>query len=211
MITFCIYTPDFQPLYDLVGPVWKEYCERHGSEMVFLCEDKIGQFAQFHYSYYKIQRALENYQQRRPDGMWVVDLDILPTNLGINPAAYLSANHAITITRDINGLNSGSFFLNGFWTTKVELWLKSVVALRHHTTSEQHAMHVLQEAYDPETFFYAQPSFNSICYHDYPDFGGRHNDDPGCWKPGHPVAHWPGMTLQQRLDLIPKYLPLIVR
>ena len=208
---FMVGTSDWAPLADIVLPTWTEYCREYGYKFHVEWGRK-PEYDGFHISFSKIAQVLEYFKREMPQALWCVDMDMMITNHRIAAQNFPSAKHAITITKDINGLNSGSFFLNGFWTLKCELWLRSILSLRHHTTSEQHAMNWLEEAYKEDTFYYPQPSFNSIDYRAYPAFNDKnYTEKDGQWEGGHLLVHLPGQSLQERLARFPQYIPQIIK
>lgn len=198
----------WEELANLVVPYWQEYCQKWGYTF-HLEQGILPEYSNVHSSFSKTAQVLAYYKKEMPQALWVVDMDMLITNFGIAAQNYISAKHAITITNDINGLNSGSYFLNGFWTTKCELWLKSVLSLRFQTTSEQHSMWWLEEAYREDTFYFPHPSFNSIPYHKYSY--GQQQWDQGQWNEGQLLCHLPGMTNEQRIEIFNQIIPLIVK
>jgi hypothetical protein len=208
MKILCVYSPDFKPLADITIPLWDEYTRRHKYKFHTYIGPNLGQLSGFHYSFFKMKVVLEELENQPIfDPMLVIDLDMIPTNFTIPIGGFCSDLKDITITRDINGLNSGAFFI--FKTPIAEMWLRSIISLRHHTTSEQHAMWWLQEAYDPYTKYLDHPSINSIPYHLY-DYGLR-KEEEGQWGEGHLICHLPGMTNEKRIDIFNGYIPLIQR
>lgn len=208
MTIVCVYSPDFQPLYDLVAPVWIEYSRRHGYDMLF---KELARDASEHYTFTKCRWLAHKIEHGFSDRMFIIDLDMLPTNLTIPLDSFNSYRSdmqiEILMTKDINGWNSGSFFL---WPNKLaHTWLKTIVALKDHTTSEQHAMWWINEAFGVGE--QPHPSFNSIDYAMYPDFNREFTEGEGQWKPGHLLVHLPGMSLKQRLELFPTYTKHIIR
>lgn len=197
-------------LADMITPYWQEYCRKHGYKFHVEMGIKPG-YEDVHSSFSKTAQVLDYYKKEMPDALWVVDFDMLITNFDVMAHQFVSAKHAITITKDINGLNSGSYFLSGFWTTKCELWLKTVLSLRKYTTSEQHAMWWIAAAYHDDTFYWPHPSFNSIDYAMYPAFEKSYSHEQGQWQPGDFLVHLPGMSLSQRIDLFPTYFKHILK
>lgn len=203
MTIVCVYSPDFEPLLDLVAPVWIEYARKYGYDMLF---KELVRDPSEHYTFTKCRWLEQKIQYGFSDAMFVIDLDMLPTNLTIPLEEFYKFSN-ILMTKDINGWNSGSFFL---YPKEITLaWLKTIVALRHHTTSEQHAMWWINEAFGVGE--QPHPSFNSIVLDEYPIYAGKYTEKDGNWAPGHLLAHFPGMSMEQRLDLIPKYLAQVVR
>ncbi len=202
------YTPDWEPLAELVLPNWREYADRHGYH---LCAETYFRpslptlFAKAH--------AVSGYWwTRKIETLWVLDLDIIFTNM---TQALPQPKAPITISYDINGRNAGVYALSGPKLVPY-LYQETLVALAGHFANEpnpdQTAMCALAPAYDEFTDYVPQPCFNSIPLHEYPEYNSREfSEREGQWKPGHLLCHFPGRALEQRLELITKYLKEVVR
>ncbi len=209
---FTAVTDDWLPLWDLVRPNWEEYCARHGYTL-YVEREFAGAMP---FTFEKIWEV-SRYFYGNPDieSLWVMDADIVFTNMAIPIEQYKDdpqKSRFLTITKDINGLNSGVFNLHRPWHNDLALaWCYSVVEMHKVCRSEQDAIQILEEAYILWTDYIKHPSFNSIVLDEYPIYAGKYTEKDGNWAPGHLLAHFPGMSMEQRLSLIPKYLALVQR
>lgn len=206
----CLYSPDFQPLAGLTVPLWQEYATRHAYHLVAKSLEHRNpgvpeQWAQFTFDK---TAAVANYLRTvRPDVLWVIDVDMIPTNMEVRVHKMAKNYDAIALTRDINGLNSGSYLATV--SVGALLWLDTVVAMRDCVKTEQGAMKTIEQAFLPITTFLHHPSINSIPLDEY-DYG-MHREDQGQWMPGHLTCHLPGKSNAERLAIFPKYIPQIIR
>jgi hypothetical protein len=204
---FGIYTEDWEPLVDLVLPLWAEYAERHGHAGHFGCFKP--RFPE-HYSFTKSAVIAEELAKLpEHDSMFVIDLDMIPTNmtydLGRTVVKSKYPSCGVAMGKDINGWNSGAYFIdNQPWALA---WLKCIIELRKDLTSEQHAMWRINEAFgvvEAETI-------NSIPYHVYEGFNHERKDHYSQWKAGDFTLHLPGMTNAERIPILEDYSKLIIR
>lgn len=204
---YTIYTPDWGKLADVTLPIWEEYAKKHGYQLhhhVEAWDDH-----KKHYSFTKSQRVFD-YMMKTPkyDHIFVFDLDMLPTNLNIEIEDGWRPydDKHITLTSDINGLNSGAYIIRQGDVCRY--WLSTICALHKVTTSEQHAMWELEEMYRPVTKYLPHPTINSIPYDLYPDYGKK-TIEQGQWEPGQLLMHLPGMSMEKRLETFKNVLPHI--
>lgn len=211
---FAAHTSDWQPLVDLVEPYWQEYADRHGYKLAIA---EMAPDRNDHFSFVKTQ-GVANYirsygDNGGPNMLWVIDLDMLPTNMTRGLMVPNIDGWAIAMTKDINGWNSGSYVLN-LSIAMAEIyaltWLDSVAAMRSVVRSEQDAMQLLNGPFC--TVEMPHPSINSIDYNQYPAYAHLTlQREQGNWHPEDFVVHLPGMTMEDRLRILPTYLPHIVR
>lgn len=204
------HTPDWKPLVDLVKPLWQEYADRHGYKLTLACAES--HTPGCHYSFTKTYFTSQYLKHGAADAdfVFVIDLDMIPTNM-----AYVledtvaqkgpSPSCGVVMGKDINGWNSGAYFITPQdWQPR---WLDTVFALRGITTSEQHAMWLINEAFGvAET-----KTVNSIPYEAYKGFDFQKKDHYSQWEPSHFICHLPGMTMAERLRIFPQYIPQIIR
>ncbi len=207
---FTAVTDDWLPLWDLVRPNWEEYCQRHGYTLHVQREFD----ASMPFTFAKIKAALEYFEDNYIGAFWVVDADIVFTNMKLELEDFVNATVALSMTKDINGINSGVFRIHqgGYSKGFGPQWMKTIVALRNVFRSEQDAIQALEETYSHRLVqFIGHPSFNSIVLDEYPIYAGKYTEKDGNWAPGHLLAHFPGQSMEGRLALIPKYLAQVVR
>lgn len=191
---------DFQQLADLTIPIRDRYCARWGFKHVV-------HNGSFHNPnlYYAIQRLhLILDLMAKPDATewyWVINIQAVITNHAINVLDFTDETHDFFITRDVNGLNAGSFLVKN--SEKGREWLRFVAekaAFTNHCWFEQH---ICQEnennpLYKDRIKVLDHPSINSYWYREYllPD------TTPGDWRPDHLLLSLPGMDLGQKLDRV---------
>lgn len=212
------YTKDWIPLVDLVRPFWEEYAQRHGYKLVLTQIEKHGPE---HYSFTKtwmVGKYLK-YGGADADLIWVIDLDMLPTNMTL-PIGDMTCSFPrpdvitpISMAKDINGWNSGSYLVHcasRYTQEKALCWLETIVGLRSVCSSEQHAMWMINEAFAVQEI--RHPSFNSIPYCLYPGYDHLNvQHEQGNWEPGDLIFHLPGMEMKKRLELLEIYTHKITR
>lgn len=202
-----VHDNSFNELADLVMPFWKEYCQRHGYNLTV--DSTENEEPQFHYSFHKMRRVLAYLKYHDPAELLILDVDMLPTNMTLSLHDVVGSDYsAITMTRDINGLNNGATLLR-YDTPVCRNWLKLIIALRSVTTSELHAMWLLDDVYKDYTRVLPHANFNSIPYHLY-EYGLRKEED-GQWSEGHLLCHLPGMSNAKRMEIFTQMIPLIKR
>lgn len=202
-----IYTKAWQPMVDLVQPLWREFADRHMHGLLF---SEVPPMFPEHYSFTKTAVVSAAAQVTKPgDSIYVIDVDMIPTNMTykldetIVRATGRGAG-SLAMGKDINGWNSGAYFVSCHPFNLA--WLDTIVALRTVADSEQRVMWWINEPFgvgETETI-------NSIPYHEYTAFG-MELDHYSQWRPGHFVAHFPGMTMDQRLELLQRYQQHIIR
>lgn len=205
---FSTYTEDWKPLIDVVGPLWFEYAERHGYQ---LQPEVVEPEFPEHYSFTKTAAVLRKAEAvPHGDSIFVIDLDMIPTNMTYDLDMTLircakGGAGTLSMGKDINGWNSGAYFVSGHPLNLS--WLRTIVGLRSVCTSEQHAMWLINEAFGVgET-----KTINSIPYHEYEGFEFQTKDHHSQWQPGHFTCHLPGMTMEQRIELLASYSNQIIR
>src|SRR4249919_3873476 len=101
---YIYYTPDWQPLADIVLPKVKEYCTKHNYTFVAFC------LAADSAPLNKM-KGLSAIMHDAHDFIWVLDLDTLITNPEIRFTDYVNYYHDIFICNDVNGINAGSWVI----------------------------------------------------------------------------------------------------
>ncbi len=194
-----LYHDNYQPLADVVLPRLQAYCDRHGYTLLAhrgqLGPGAIG-FQKLRYLYGQL------FGGDRFDLALVTDLDICITNetRRIEDFAAPYPDHDYLVTKDVNGINNGSFIIRRTdWTCRLLEWM-----LTHHQsfTNEQDVLKQNEAALVAGRLkILPHPSINSLFYDLYPQYG-----DPvtiqGNWKPGDYLLHLPGIQLEQRLSLL---------
>lgn len=198
---FTCYSDDCQPLADVVLPNFQEYAHKQGYRLIVRKGCYQGNEGDPYYPYNKILFLREYLLNHTVKFVWVLDLDLLLTDMRRDVAAEISLKHNLLIARDINGINAGSFLLrNSKWAIE---WLDAILALRGSSSSEQHAIQKMNEIpkWSKRTRILSHPSINSIYYRAYPDHPIPKHEE-GNWQPGDFVLHLPGKTMQDRIEIL---------
>ncbi len=196
---YIYYTPSWQPLADIVLPRVKGYCERHECKFIIAHDSKNCLWA-----FGKMDRLRQIISLFAYDFIWVLDLDTLITNPEIPFTNFTDDEHDIFITRDINGINAGSWIIRN---TEASRKFVATIVDNFDAPHEQILMnkylHMVKVKYLPH------PSINSYkyeLYYNFPEFllscgyiPIKH--DQGQWEQGDLLLHLPGLTLEQRIEI----------
>jgi len=123
---YIYYTPDWQPLADIVLPKVREYCYQYG--YVFICRvnhyDTICGFSKMQVLSERLNLSFID-KEEVFDFIWVIDLDTLITNPSIPFTQFTDNEHDIFITEDIHGINAGSWIIRN--TEAARLFVRTVI------------------------------------------------------------------------------------
>jgi hypothetical protein len=195
-----LYFDNYQPLADLVLPNWKQYCDRHGYELIAYRGEYMPGYP---IGFQKVCYAYDQMFSDRGDidVLLVLDLDLIITNHTVPVSAFLDENHDYFVTADVNGLNNGVFIIKK--TQGAKEVLEYIVENKHHHRNEQDTLkfHLDEPVLQGRLKIVQHPSFNSYWYDLYPEQGDL-TGQLGNWRPGHFILHLPGMDLNRRLQLL---------
>lgn len=201
MLSACVGA-DWQPMLDIVKPVMEEYAERHGYGMEWLLTPYHDE--RWAYPYQKTQ-WVRDYITEHPetDYFWILDADILLTNLHIPVTGFIDAEHDIFMCWDITDRpNCGSYIIRN--SPQSLRWLDTILAIREEVTSEQHAVILLADTEPTKSITkrLEHSSINSIPYDLYDAIGPKEVEE-GQWHPNYITltCHLPGMTPQRRAEI----------
>lgn len=197
----------------------QEYCDRHGYQLFA----KTDNFSSGRHIYCDKIRHNLAVLENNPDLEWVwwLDCDAVITNFNTTIEQWCDNNYDFVVTLDRYALNNGSYFLKN--SEIARQFLRDILALEDTFLDDkwpdQQPMISLIEysdAYKSMTKFYPQRSFNSYDYDFYHrDHGNTHDWDlfgqNGNWQPGDFVMHYPGISYNNRLELIKNILPKVVK
>lgn len=195
---YIYYTPKWELLADIVLPEVRKYCKKYSFLKCFLesKEDKDWAFNKMAY----LSPLLGEFDA---DLIWVLDLDALITNPAIPFTDFTDDEHDIFITKDINGINAGSWIMRN--TEASRNFLKTIVNNfnePHEQILMNRYLHMVKVKYLPH------PSINSYRYELYKDLLGEVNvaHDQGQWQPGDLLLHLPGLSLEKRIEVFKEML-----
>ena len=230
------HTENYRPLADMTLRQNKmPYAKRHGYT-VFSNDLKLIEGVSISYQKIYMIREIMN---TCPDieWMWYTGTDSLVTNMSIRIEDKIDNRYHFMMSADFNGINIDSFLIRNthYGRAIIDQMIAHEVEACKCWDSEQRAMAwtlgvpVFGEPwhntpYVPETSrfaniarIYPQTYMNSYNYElyydrylareqgDYDVFGYRGNWTKGDW-----LIHWPGTTLDQRMQLAPYYLTQVV-
>lgn len=194
------YTESYESLAAIVSPNLKRYADKHSYDLhINIIPD-----GNFHFIKTKdCRKLLDEF-----DVVWVVEGDILITNHNFKIENFIQYGTYLTICKDINNFNGGSFII------RKSKWSKDLLDLINSFESiygdEQNFM---ERWFDSDLFgsiigTLKHPSINSIPYEYYHNFGYiNYKGQPmpthemGNWEIGDFVCHLPGKTLQERIEI----------
>lgn len=191
-----LFTTGWKELAELVLPIAKSYCERHGYKFVNVeypepCNSDFG---------YNKLVWIKRLFQEGIDAVWSIDLDTLICNDKIQIEQYLDEEHDIYFTKDYNGLNCGSFIV------KNTEWTKEFLdkALMYQGMA---GMHCEQNAFeqllgDEKIKILPQKTINAYLYDLYPEIGMLTEDEGQFVEHKSLLLHLPGISYKKRLEII---------
>lgn len=162
---------------------------------------------------YLIETAFEMY----PQCEWVFfsECDTLITNMTIKLEDVIrNEQKHFVITTDVNGINSGSFFVKNSIEGRGFL-----EAMKNSIGKYANEQHFIIDSYFGKGDFkhimslYPQKSFNSYDYHLYGDNYSTGLDiqgNNGRWEYGDFIIHFPGLSYEYRLCLADYYLSQVI-
>jgi len=201
------YDESFEPLTNLTFPSLHEYCERWGYSPYFgkpftNCDPRNG-FDRFVAVYGLFEQGYDAV-------MWI-DADAMITNHNISIADRLG-DEKFVIAADLHGLNSGVFIARNHIETR-ELIMSLInlgeMLLGDHPFREQEALnrYLSFDHYKRMVTILPQRMLNAVINEYYqrpPGFTGN-------WQPGDWILHFPGISMPDRLRIVPEYVKQIVR
>jgi hypothetical protein len=197
---YIYYTPDWQPLADIVLPKVREYAEIH-QYLIIEHQWREKQIMDMPLGYYKMHYIEFVLSELGFDLIWLLDLDTLITNTSIPFTDFTDNEHDIFITEDIHGINAGSWIIRN--TEAARLFVRTVIN-NFDAPEEQTVMKRYLDMVKVKIL--PHPSINSYKYELYKDIlkdelGERAMmHEEGQWELGDLLLHLPGTTLEQRIE-----------
>jgi hypothetical protein len=195
-----LYTEGWSDIARVVIPNLSEYCLRHG----YVLEDVSfrGEYP-LDFGYNKLVWIKKMFEANEYDIIWSLDLDTLITNHNNKVEDFIEGDKDFYITKDVNGINGGSFIIkNSKWSL---FFLELLIGLKGQKGMhcEQDAIRTYYESHANEKIkILPHPSINSYDYSQYPEFPEVRERKQGHWHKGDFVLHLPGMALSKRLQIL---------
>lgn len=205
-IVSILYSKDWADIAEITVANAKSYCGKHGYKLDVIELDKWG----CDYGYYKLDVIKNLFKNNKADIIWSIDADCLITNHNYKIEDFLEEEFDFFITKDVNGINGGSFIsINTKWTIDFIEWLlKKRGQEKMHC--EQDAIRAYMEEYPISPIcVLPHPSINSYHYHLYPEFESITSEELGNWHSGNFVLHLPGISIEKRLEILKK-TPIVI-
>jgi hypothetical protein len=219
-----MHTPwSYQELADLTNPNKEKYCERHGYDFK-------PKFSDFNYDkcaidpskppglnnlligFEKIFHIIDLIEEGKYEWIFWLGCDTLVTNHTIKLEDVVDNDYHFMVAYDCNEWNVDSFLIRAseeglgymkYIASKIEDY-------RTHTWQEQQAMIDARDKFKDITKVVPQEDINSFEYSLYPtpqhQLGRDLMGNNGRWTKGHFVVHWPGTSLNHRIQLANHYL-----
>jgi hypothetical protein len=192
-----LYTRSWKPIADIVLPNLWEYCKKHGYDWdIMRFDDPYPSDFGFNKLIHS-KRLLSTY-----DFVWSLDLDTLITNHDKKVEDFIDNKHDFFITKDVNGINAGSFIVR---KSEYSLFLLEwLLALKGEEGMhcEQDAINFYYKVYENKKIkILPHPSINSYMYELYPEHNITEEKD-GQWKEGSFVLHLPGIGMKTREHIL---------
>lgn len=152
------------------------------------------------------------------DFIWYTPTDGIITNFQIDIADVIKNvgdNKHFIITSDRNGLNSDSYIVKN--SPEGNNYLDFIISqeryFSNHVWFEQQAIIQSYEKYKDIIEILPQKILNSYDYSLYGDPNNKYDKfgNDGQWQVGDLLVHWPGTSLQKRIELANYYLTQVIK
>lgn len=202
---------NYQPMADITWTHNKKlYCDYWG----YPYHIKTDGFT-FNVSYEKIKLMLDTMTDH-PEYDWVywAGTDTLITNFYIKLETFIDDRYNIIIAKDINDINADCMLVKN--TEESRKYLEYIWSLapkyNSHSWWEQQAMIDNMDKFEHLFKFIPQKSFNSFLYKQLYAYYGSSIDktgNDGQWEPGDFLLHIPGMSRDQKINVLNQFTGLV--
>lgn len=187
----------------------KKYCDHHGYDLLVKKDN-------FHFplsqaGYEKLYFILEVLSTKKYDWVYWRGADTMITNFNIELRDLVTAYDFFIISCDVHNINADSFFIRN--CDKAFEFFTEIINNRHLYEDEQQAFHRLHHKYKflvvPQKYLNSYDYNLYLSYEKYNKNGYQPESIPksdifgqyGQWEPGDFLIHWPGITLDKRIEL----------
>lgn len=204
LLTF--WLPNYQAIADLTQPGKVEYAARHGYE-IFTQTEVYDPTYDMSFQRVKLVRDILA-KNPQIEWLWVSGVDLIVMNHSVRLETFVEkypGKHLI-VAKDCNGFNDDSFLIsNSEWSQR---WLEFVLSKHEEYKSDVwSSQRTLQHnEYHPDFRDGIQ-----VAFHDGPNSGLQDyfydlyhwpESTPGNYKKGSFCLHLPGLSYQERLDIL---------
>lgn len=184
-------TMSYWPMVELTSANRQEYCSRHGIQL----RERL----QHYYDPWGERNQMMAEELSECTRLLFMDTDTLITNISVPPESLFQKMDTLTISRDVNGMNNGVFFLKN--NEQGSRFLEKTLAGRGKYDNDQLAMeHAISQLPHLPVSYVPQRQFNSYLYNEYP-----YGPNPGSWCYGDFALHLPGLSFAKRMQLLEAY------
>lgn len=201
------YSAEYEPLAALTVANKREYAERYGYRVE---AKQVEQTCQLRAGYERIDYVLTLLQEP-VRWLWVMGCDTMIMNFDQRIESFVDDNYHFIISHDGQCLNGDSYLVRNSPQGKALLQhlIDTQELYREHIWADSQAM---TEAADEPAWRWLikvvpQQGFNSYDPRWYPHQAGTFAE----FKEGDFLIHWPGLSLEQRLEMAREYLPKVQR
>lgn len=192
-----LFTSGWKELADLVLPVAKSYCEKHGYKFINV------EYPEYpsDFGYNKLRWVINLFKENI-DIVWCLDLDTMITNHIIRVEEFIDKENNFWICKDLNGINAGSFIIKKSEWSLIFLEYLLNQQGKENMHCEQDAIREYINTHDDHSIkILPHPSINSLLYENYPEFNNV-TETQGQWQKGNFVLHVPGIGYEKRKEIL---------
>lgn len=207
VIVCTMWSPSHQALADISLPILEEYCFRHDYRLKAINPPDND-------CWFKKHEAFKEIFQKMEDGdiIWYVDIDTVIMNYNVRVEKFVDDYYPFYLTKDFNELNGGSVIIKN--NESGRLLNKIVLENRDMFENEQNLYNSMPFLMMGVDFIKILPqnTINSYSYDLYPEckeYIGRH--DLGDFKEGDLLIHFPGLGLNDRIELMKEFSQKIIK
>lgn len=211
------WTSSYEPLANITIQQNRiPYCKKYGYVPIFIKKDfpaTDNLYRSISYEY--IRMFLDAFKDKNIEWACSTPVDGLVTNMTIPLESFIEANPGfdMLVGTDINGPNNGNvLYKNSDWSIRyLNFLLSKQDEYRNHPWHETGIVIDTYKLHPDKIKALNQRALNSYEAALYPnqpplDIFGTSSD----WQPGDFMIHWPATSLQDRIRLANKYIPLVI-
>lgn len=205
IVTQILYTKDWEEIAKIVIPNMIDYSKQHNySYSPFLVPDGYDNFD-------KIHTMFDTFNMYDIDFIFNRDADTLITNLTISLESFIEEGKDFYITKDYNGINSGTFLIRkSKWSYNFITYVENQKGKEGIYGEQDAIVRYMQEFPNDEKIkILPHPSINSYLYENYSDIP-KQTHEQGEWQEGDFLLHLPGLGMGKRLQILNEYKNKII-
>lgn len=202
-----MWSPAYQELADICVPNLQEYCDKHGYELRNINARNNDCWFRKHQFFNDVFEST-----KEDDIIFYCDVDTLITNHNIKIEQIVLNEPSVFITKDFNELNGGSIILRCDRTGR--LINQYILSQKENFQNEQNVYNSseFKIRFGSSTCILQQNTINSYSYDLYPEcreYIGR--NDLGDWANGDFLIHFPGLGINDRIELMKEFKEKIIK